>query len=571
EEKERIGLIGPNGAGKTTLLKILAGLETPDTGDVVTQRGLKTAYLAQTPLFKDNATVLDTVLEGTPAHAEDWERHNSALALISKLDLPAEALISKLSGGLKKKTALARELAKEPDLLFLDEPTNHLDIETILGLEEFLQTVGCATLTITHDRLFLEKISNRLLELDRRNENGLLSVNGTYSDYLEIKEELMSAQEKREESLKNTLRRETEWLRQGAKARSTKQKARIERAGDLKEAVEAISARNVVKKVKIDFENSTLPKVLLKAGKISKSHDGKKLFENFDLLVSPGTRLGILGKNGAGKSSLIRVLLKQEEPDKGTVFHADQLKVAYFEQNRDMLDPTLTLAKTFTADGDYVTYRGNKIHIKGYLEKFLFDATQMNMAVGKLSGGEQSRILIAKLMLQPANVLVLDEPTNDLDIATLNILQDCLTEFEGAVILVTHDRYFFDAVVNKVAAFMPRQTKLEFFADLSQWEDAYRSMEPETEVEKEIPAVPKITETTKKKKLSYKDQREFDGMEKKIGTLEETLQQLEEDCGKTSVASNPKRLQEITTQMATLKNEIDQLYKRWAELEAQIS
>ncbi len=569
EGKERIGLIGPNGAGKTTLLKILTGKVSPDAGTISYQKGLKLGFLEQVPTLPDEASVMAIVREGlagSEGSMDDWELDILAENQIARLNLDPQALIGKLSGGWKKKVALARELVKQPDLLILDEPTNHLDVESILWLEKFLANASFATLTVTHDRLFLQRISNRILELDRRNAGGILSIRGSYTDYLAAKDQLMNAQEKREVILKNTLRRETEWLRRGPKARSTKQQARIDRAYDLQDTVSELSERNQVRTANIDFQNSALPKRLLEAKGITKSYGDKKLFAHFNLLISPGTRVGLLGLNGAGKSTLIRVLLGQETPDQGEVMRSEQLSVAYFEQNRETMDPNMSVAKTLCPQGEHVEYRGRMIHIKSYLDRFLFTQEQMDLSVKLLSGGEQSRILIAKLMLQPANLLVLDEPTNDLDMATLNVLQDCLTDFEGAILLVTHDRYFLDQVANKIVAFSPTSPALHTFSDLNQWEEWFVENQ-KTPLPSPTTASSNSKNSDKKKKRSYKDQLEFDSMESTIHALELKHSTLQQESELPKIASNAKRLLEISREMEKLKTEIDRLYQRWAELE----
>jgi ATP-binding cassette subfamily F protein uup len=372
ESGERVGLIGPNGAGKSTLLKILAGRMTADSGTVSYQKGLRIGFLEQVPTFSEGATVLETVLEGTPGgpsvaktHA-DWESLAMASEQISKLDLNSEAKISQLSGGWKKRVALARELVRQPDLLLLDEPTNHLDLESILWLEEFLARAPFAILTITHDRLFLQRVANRILELDRRNPGGILSIAGDYAHYLESKELLMAAQEKREITLKNTLRRETEWLRQGAKARTTKQQARIQRAGDLKDEVEELEVRNQKRTARLDFFGAEKnPKKLIEAKKISKTLGERVLFKDLSLVLRPGSRLGLLGPNGCGKSTLIRSLVGDDQPTSGEIHRADALKVAYFEQNREILDPEKTVLKTICPEGEWVDYQGLPFVPKG--------------------------------------------------------------------------------------------------------------------------------------------------------------------------------------------------------------
>ena len=584
ESEERIGLIGPNGAGKSTLLRLLAGLDHPDSGVISFQRGLRVGYLEQTPTFSPQATILSTLLEAVKDHPsqEDWEHHARAHSLISQLSLGEdERLVSQLSGGWKKKVALARELMKTPDLLLLDEPTNHLDVESILWLEEFLAQARFATLTITHDRAFLQKVSRRILELDRRNPGGLLSVQGDYAQYLETKSQMMAAQERREVILKNTLRRETEWLRRGAKARTTKQQARIQRAETLKNEVGELEVRNQSRSVQIDFQGASKnPKKLIEAQKVSCDIQGKTLFSQLDLILTPGTRLGILGPNGCGKSTLVRTLAGLDQPSSGSIYRSENLSIAYFEQNREALDPELSVMRTLCPTGDSVTYRGERVHIRSYLDRFLFSAGQMEMAVGKLSGGEQSRLLIAQLMLNPANLLILDEPTNDLDMATLSILEDCLVEFPGAVILVTHDRYFLDQVTTQILAFDTRaespDQRIQTFSDLFQWESWLKqqskleasSPKKQEQVQAQVEQAPATKDPSKRKKLSYKDQRELDSMESVIHDKEKRLAQLTEQSLLPENASRATQLLEITREMESLHHEIDQLYVRWAELEA---
>jgi ATP-binding cassette subfamily F protein uup len=572
EEGEHVGLIGPNGAGKSTLLRTLAGRESPDEGEVIPRRSLRLGFLEQTPVFARAGTVASAIGDGlADPHLHDWERDAQVSEMIAKLSLSsfsADQPVATLSGGWQKRVALGRELIKQPELLLLDEPTNHLDVESIYWLEDLLARSDFATLTVTHDRLFLQRVAGRILELDRRNPKGLLSVRGAYADFLEAKEQLLSAQERQEQALRNTLRRETEWLRRGPKARTTKQQARINRAEDLKEQVDEIGARNQSRTAGIEFRHEKrLPKKLVEATQIAKSHGGRLLFEALDLILSPGSRVGLLGRNGCGKTTLIRTLFGKEKPDRGHVFHYDELAVAYFEQDRGALDPNQTVAKTLAPSGDQVVYRGTALHIRSYLDRFLFTKLQADMPVAKLSGGEQSRLLIAKLMLAEANVLVLDEPTNDLDLATLNVLQACLEDFGGAVLLVTHDRYFLDAVCNKILAFpfddeAPR--RLVTFADLAQWESwrEERPAPPKPKAEREqlnpLPA-------GKPRKRSYKDQLEFDSMEGRIQEAEKELDRLSREAEEN--ASNASKIGALHDQIEDLKRGIERLYARWAELE----
>jgi ATP-binding cassette subfamily F protein uup len=476
-----------------------------------------------------------------------------------------------MSGGWKKRVALARELVRKPDLLLLDEPTNHLDVETILWLERLIAQSPFATVTITHDRLFLNKVSNRIIELDPRHAGGLLDVRGDYADYLETREHLITAQERREVILKNTLRRETEWLRRGAKARTTKQQARIQRAGDLKDEVEELGVRNQARTARLEFQTTDRnPKKLVEAKGISKSYGERQIFKGLDLLLTPGTRVGLLGPNGSGKSTLIRVLLGHEEPGSGTVTRSEHLTVAYFDQTRESLDPSLTLVKTLCPVGEFVDYRGSRVHVRSYCDRFLFTQGQMDMPVGRLSGGEQSRVLIAKLMLGAANLLVLDEPTNDLDLATLGVLEECLREFGGAVLLVAHDRYFLDQVATRILAFPPGGGNPVPFADLSQWEDWHEARAAEQEraakAASKVAAPAATPSPASKKRLGYKEQRELDSMEGNIQAAEEKLARLTEESGRPENLSNAVKLSELTSQMAETQAEIDRLYARWAEL-----
>ncbi len=571
ESGERIGLIGPNGAGKSTLLAILAGKHSVDDGELSMQRGLKTGYLTQTPTLPLEETV-DEAIFGAIGDDDHGEAMALAGELISKLDLSqfSNQKCDTLSGGWRKRVALARELLKEPELLLLDEPTNHLDIESILWLEDFLARATFATITVTHDRLFLQRISNRILELDKRNPQGLLNVRGDYATYLDRKEEMMSLQQREETVLKNKLRRETEWLRRGPKARTTKQTARINAAYDLMDEVDELSYRNTTKSARLDFQSSDKqPKRLIEARKINKKYGNRVLFKNLDLYVGPGSRIGLLGSNGCGKSTLIRALLGLEEPDSGQIIRSEHLKVSYFEQNREALDPQLTLRRTVCPHGDNVMYRGKPVHIHGYLDRFLFRKEQIDMPIRSLSGGEQSRVLIAMLMLHEANVLVLDEPTNDLDVETLDVLQDCLTEFDGAVLLVTHDRYFLDQVAKEIYAFPANGSgQIIDFAGLDQWETWHKNQSREPVVEKPN-AAPSASSTSDKpkKKLGFNETRELTNMEGGIQKAEAKLLKLQGEASSPDNQSNAAKLSELYEAMAAAQAEVDRLYARWTELE----
>jgi ATP-binding cassette subfamily F protein uup len=571
EDGERIGLIGPNGAGKSTLLRILAGALSADAGAVSRRRGLRIALVEQVPRFADGATVGSTVHEG----AVD----DSAPEVLAKLSLAGrggdgvgpDTPVASLSGGWKKRVALGRELARRPDLLLLDEPTNHLDVESIEWLEDLLaRGEGPATITVTHDRLFLQRVATRILELDRRNAGGLLSVAGDYAAYTRLKADNMHAQERREVVLRNTLRRETEWLQRGAAARTTKQQARIARASSLADEVKELGTRNEVRAVSLDFQGAERrPKRLIEARGIGKRYDGRTIFSGVDLLLGPRVRVGLLGPNGCGKSTLIRVLLGEEPPSEGTVLRADGLEVAYFQQSREALDPELSVANTVCPDGDYVSFRGARVHVRGYLERFLFRAEQADIAVGKLSGGEQSRLLLADLMLRPAQLLVLDEPTNDLDLATLGVLEESLTGFEGAVLLVTHDRYFLDQVATTILAFAPGEAggTIVPFASFGQWESwragQLKSARAAARRGADAPAP--------RRKLSYLEQREYEAIEETIERAEAALATATADSERPEHASDAAKLIELLAAVSARQEEIERLYARWAELEAKLA
>jgi len=571
DEGERIGLIGPNGAGKSTLLKILAGLEDADSGTLTRQKGTRVGYLSQTPVLDETATVEQVIAAAVPKSQHDEKDALTGLWL-SRLDLTElqDSRVGTLSGGWKKRVALAAELVLGPDLLLLDEPTNHLDVESIFWLEEFVMNARFATVTITHDRAFLQRVSSRIIELDPRNPGGLLSVDGNYRDYLQRKEELLDTMNQQEASLKNTLRRETEWLRRGPKARTTKQTARINAAGELQAQVDELSSRNQSRTAGLNFEATRKnPKRLVEGKAVTKRMNGRPLFSDVEIFLGPGDRIGLLGTNGCGKSTLIRVLLGEDQPDGGTVYRSDKLKVAYFQQNRESLDPSMTLKNTLCPHGDHVNYRGNLVHIHGYLDRFLFKKEQRDLVVGKLSGGEQSRLLIARLMLQETNFLVLDEPTNDLDLQTLDVLQDCLNDFEGAVLFVTHDRVFIDQVATQILGFFPSPgggSDVITFAELSQWQDwrARRNAQAKVAAKKENAA----DNVPKKRKLGFNETRELAGMEANIHKTEEKLKLLQVEVEKPENQSNGSKLAELCAEIATAESQIEKLYARWAELEA---
>ncbi len=584
ESGDRIGLIGPNGAGKSTLMRILAGKQKVDGGDLSFGRGVRVAILEQDPSFNAGETVREALYAAIddPYDPDQLSRIDT---LLSKLDLNRpdvneDSVVTSLSGGWKKRVALARELCRNPDLLLLDEPTNHLDVDAIHWLEEFLSTATFATMTVTHDRLFLQRVANRIFDLDPRYPEGLLVVKGEYVQYLTVRDELIRSQERREVVLKNTLRRETEWLRRGAKARTTKQTARIKRAGALDEVVDDLETRNAKKRLQLDFQEAARnPQKLIEAIGLKKNvpaADGtpRTLFEDLNFIVTPKTRLGLLGPNGAGKSTLIRCLLGMDPVDAGQVKRAEKLNVGYFEQHRETLDPKKTVLRNILDEGDYVEFRGQPVFARSYLDRFLFRTEQHDMPVEKLSGGEKARLRVAQMMLQPSNILVLDEPTNDLDLATMAVLEETLAEFNGAVILVTHDRYFLDQVSNRILAFEVDEhgaPELLEFASFTQWEEWKDAHEARLKmVARQAKKNPKVegapVEAKKKRKLSFNEQREFDTMESNIQAAEQRLAELQTDASNPANLANSGKLTGIFAEIANLQSKIEKLYARWSEL-----
>lgn len=568
-EGQKIALIGQNGAGKSTLLKILQGTLDADEGRVTRASGLNVGYLPQVPEFLENKRVSEFSISSV---------------VISQIQLEPylDKMIWDLSGGWQKKVALAIELSREPDVLFLDEPTNHLDIESIIWLEEFIRKSRLTFVITSHDRAFLRRTCNRVIEVDRRNPNGILSVDGTLEEFFEKKQAYLDSVVAREASLKNTLRREMEWLARGAKARTTKQKARIDRALDLKDEVADWSQRLNQQASKIEIDRSALegvPKKLAELKGATKSYGDKVLFKNFNLLISGQTRLGLIGNNGTGKSTLSKILLGLEDLTSGEIKRSERIQPIYFEQNRSELDPEESVLKNICPYGETVEYMGRKIHVRSYLDRFLFSGNDVEKLVAKLSGGEQARLLIAKLFLRPGNLLVLDEPTNDLDFQTLGILEDALDEFPGAVILVTHDREFMGNVCDQILGF----PEMQFYADIPQYMEHWRKRERASDqferdqISKEKTDKEKVdgnsfdttsqNRTPQKKRLSYMEQREWDSMESKISECEQELALLEQESARPDVISNSVRLNEISSEMGELQQELDRLYARWAELE----
>jgi len=562
---DHVGLVGPNGSGKSTLLKILAGFEEPDSGTRALRKGVRVGYVPQDPVFAPGKSAEEVLLDAlrdvaTLDEHEKFGRVTIALGKAGFTDVSVQT--DTLSGGWRKRLAIARELVLEPDVLLLDEPTNHLDVEAILWLEELLRTDPQAFIVVSHDRYFLENVTKRMLELNRAYAGGLLEVEGAYSDLLERRDEVLKNEAQYQETLANLVRREVEWLRRGAKARTRKAKARIDNAERLIDELDDSRDRSRSFSAEIDFTASQRKTKRLWTGRgLAK----RQLFRNLDVLLTPGARLGILGPNGSGKTTLLRVIVGELEPDAGSIEKADGLRVVYFEQNRQSLDPNVTLARALAPEGDSVVYQGRAIHVAGWAKRFLFRSEQLETYVSRLSGGEKARIVLARLMLQPADLLVMDEPTNDLDIPTLDVLEESLLEFPGALVLVTHDRYLLDRVSTQILA-LDGNGSAEYFADYGQWEANRNKPAPPAVETKSDTRTPK----EKGKRLGYLEQREFDAMEANVLAAEERLEEAKRRAEDPSIAADANALQTRYAELHAAQVEVERLYARWAELEAKL-
>ena len=568
-EGDQVGLVGPNGSGKSTLLKILSGTEPPDRGSRALRTGVRVGYVPQDPTFPAGRTV-DEILMAVLSGADEEDRPGRVAQALSRGGFAdGRANVDTLSGGWKKRLAIARELAAEPDIVLMDEPTNHLDVEGILWLEALLTERARAFLVVSHDRYFLEHVATRMLELNRIYPDGLFETDGRYSEFLARRDEFLRGQAAYQEALANTVRREIEWLRQGAKARSTKARGRIKQAGRLIEELEDARARGLTATAGIDFTSSQRrTRRLLVARGLTKSLGGRRLVSDLELVVTPGTRVGLIGPNGSGKTTLLNVLAGVLPADAGEIERADGLRVVRFEQERADLDPAQSLRRALAPEGDAVMWQGRSVHVAAWAKRFLFRPEQLEVPVGHLSGGEQARILIARLMREPADLLILDEPTNDLDIPTLEVLEDSLAEFDGALVLVTHDRFMLERVSTVILSLDGRGGTATF-ADYAQWEAARAVAEAEP---RRAPSE-RATEPPRPrpKRLGYREQREWEGMEQAILDAERAVEARQREVDDPVIASNPTALQERYAALEAARADVDRLYARWAELEAKLS
>ena len=574
---DHIGLIGPNGAGKSTLLKVLAGDEDADAGDVAIRKRARVGYVQQESVFADKLTVRDVLEQALMrAAVPDAEREGRLRETSGRTGFPSlEAEAARLSGGWRKRLAIAEALVTKPDVLLLDEPTNHLDLAGIAWLEQIVKETDSAVVMVSHDRYFLENTAEEMVELNRVYADGLLRVKGSYSKFLEGKEQYLEAQSKLQDALKNRVKIETDWLRRGPKARTTKSKARIDSAQELIGQLKEVNSRTQTASAGIDFSaTDRQTKRLVEMEGVSVVLGDRKIVENLNFLITSGMRVGLVGPNGSGKTTLLRLLTGELLPAAGKLKLASSLKIVYFSQTRE-LDEQLTLRRALAPDSDSVVYQGRVVHVASYATKFLFTSEQLNQPVERLSGGERARVLIAKLMLEPADLLLLDEPTNDLDIATLEILEESLLEYTGALVLVTHDRYMLDRVSTTVLG-LDGRGGAERFADYSQWEQGVGIKGEEIIAASIAPgaagtavagaSVTLPPATGGKKKLSYLEAREFAGIEAAVDAAEDRLQAAREMLDDNAVAVDAMRLTAALTEMEKAQETADALYARWAEL-----
>jgi len=570
-ERDRVGLIGPNGAGKSTLLKILADLEPHDDGDITRRRGLRLVYVEQDDHFAKDATGLSAICDELTASVDDRVDVDTRAAIaLSRLGFEEfDRPVATLSGGWRKRLSIARALCHEPDVLLLDEPTNHLDLEGVLWLEAFAVKTQMAMIFVTHDRQFLENVAERIIEISPAYPGGMFEAAGNYSDFLGRKNAFLDAQETAESALANKVRRDTAWLQQGIQGRQTRNKTQVRDATSRRAELKATKNRNLAPKqtTTIDFQaTERKTKKLLGLHSVAKAMGGKPLFTSLDLMLTPGQRIGLLGVNGSGKTTLLRLMSGDLEPDAGTIKRAVDLRVVTFSQHRDTLVRTQTLQEALCPVGDMVDYRGRQVHVTGWAKRFLFEADQLSTLVSNLSGGEQARVLIANLMLKPADVLLLDEPTNDLDIPSLEVLEQALLEFPGAIVLVTHDRFMLDRIATEFIG-LDDAGGAKAFLTLQQWM-AYRKTLPAAASESGAAPVAKAAAPkVSRRKRSYKDEREYQGMEAAILEAEADVERLDALASDAALVNDHVAAAKIYADLSAAQNRVRTLYARWAALE----
>lgn len=562
---DKIGLIGVNGTGKSTLLKIIAGVEEPDEGQVVKGKGIELAYLAQTPLYYENENVLEYVMRGK--HADSQPK---AKEILNKLGITNHgAMMNILSGGQKKRAALARTLVEPARLLILDEPTNHLDNDMVLWLEQFIKNFKGELIMVTHDRYFLDNVTNRIVELDKAS---LYSYDTNYSGFLELKTQREEMERATEAKRQNILRKELAWIRRGCQARSTKQQARIDRFEDMKEASKQARARFDKQLMDMNSVSSRLGRKTVELHNICKSFGERTIIDDFTYIFLRDDRIGIVGDNGCGKSTLMKIIAGQLEPDSGSVEVGETVRIGYFMQENEPLDDSLTVLEFVRSIGEYVTTADGKATASQMCEKFLFTPKQQWTPISKLSGGEKRRLYLLSVLMSAPNVLILDEPTNDLDIETLEILEEYLDGFAGIVITVSHDRYFLDRVVDRIFAF-------EAGGHLTQYEGGYTdyrdkcvsSYNVESNGTSDAPKSKAAGQVKKaynshenKIKFTYMEQKEYETIDDDIEELETKVSELDDEIAKN--ATSYSKLAELTKEKEDVERQLEEKMERWEYL-----
>lgn len=573
-EGERIGVIGVNGTGKSTLLKIAAGLEEPDAGRVTKGNLVTVRYLPQQPQFKPGSTALEAVMEGNRTVHNEWSLESEARAMLNQMKIPdADQKTEELSGGQKKRVALAHTLLSQSDILILDEPTNHLDNEMAEWLEEYLIRFRGALLMVTHDRYFLDRVSNRIVELDK---GKIYNYPGNYSEFVRLKEARQDMENAAQRKRRSILRTELEWLARGARARSTKQKAHIQRI----EKLQQIKGPEEEQMVEMSSASSRMGKKTIEISGLSKSYGQHVLFGDYNYIFLKGERIGIIGENGCGKSTLLKIITGNEQPDAGTVEIGETVRIGYFSQDSLQMDDRERVIDYIREAGEYVTTPEGKITAAMMLERFLFDGPTQWNPVGKLSGGERRRLQLLRILMGAPNVLILDEPTNDLDIRTLTILEDYLDSFDGIVIAVSHDRYFLDRIVRRIFAFEEGRIR-QYEGNYSDYLIAYERLHPQedkngenggkksprTKTEasaQEAAGKKKSGGHQQKLKFTYKEQREFETIEDEVSALEERIDELEQEMMK--YASSYGKLTELTKEKEEAEKLLEYKMQRWEYL-----
>ena len=555
QEGDKIGIVGINGTGKSTLLKMIAGEEEPDEGQIIRQNGKKAAYLLQNPVFCADSDIAGYALDGNPD--TDW-KVQSNLTKLGILDYTAK--MADLSGGQRRKVALAKVLAEDVDILLLDEPTNHLDEGMIIWLEDYLRNYRGVVLMVTHDRYFLDRVTNRILEVD----NGkIYGYEAGYSGFLELKAQREEMELASERKRKSVLRMELEWAKRGCRARSTKQRARLERLEALKNG----KVPEAEKSVDVAKISTRMGKKTIELHHISKGYGERNLIRGLDYIVLRDQRLGIIGPNGCGKSTLLKMMAGQIAPDEGEIEIGETIRIGYFAQEVPDMDNSVRVIDYIKDFGEYVQTEEGKISASAMLERFLFTPEMQYTPVEKLSGGEKRRLYLLSVLMQGANVLLLDEPSNDLDIATVTILEDYLNSFEGIVVAVSHDRYFLDNVVDRIF-------ELDGNGDVTQYEGGYTDyLNARGEQRKETEEAEKSRKNEAgdwkkprqaKLKFTYKEQKEYEGIDDEISSLEAKLEKLDQDM--MANATNSMKLTELTREKDKTEKELEEKMERWVYL-----